>query len=262
MSGRTTGAAAFALAVGLVACATVPYTHRSQLILVSSSEEAQLGAQAFAGVLKESNVDSSPAVNAPVLEVGRRIAGVADRPDFRWQFVVIDDTRTVNAFCLPGGKVAVYTGILPVVQDTNGLAVVLGHEIAHAVARHGAERMSQQEVVSAVGTAIGIAGGQNAGLLLAAYGAGAQLGVLLPYSRAHESEADHIGLILMAKAGYDPRGALEFWRRMESRGGKQPPEFLSTHPGHGTRETQLAQWMPEALQYYERADHAPVTSIP
>lgn len=200
-------------------------------------------------------------VVAPVEEVGRRIAGAADRPNFQWRFVVIEAPKTVNAFCLPGGKVAVYTGLLPIAKDSNGLAVVLGHEIAHAIARHGAERMSQQAVVNAVGEAIGVAGGQSAGLLLAAYGLGSELGVLLPYSRAQESEADHIGLILMAKAGYDPRNALDFWKRMEASGGRESAEFLSTHPSHGTRETQIAQWLPEAETYFARTTPAPVTPV-
>jgi predicted Zn-dependent protease len=259
--GRSRGLGVVALALGVAGCATVPYTNRTQLILVSQREETRLGAQAFQGVLAKSRIERQGVAVERVTEVGRRIAAAAAHPDFRWEFVVIDDPKLQNAFCLPGGKVAVYTGILPTTRDTAGLAVVLGHEIAHAIARHGAERMSQEEAVQAVGAAISIAGGQQSGALLGAYGLGAQLGVLLPFSRAHESEADHIGLILMAKAGYDPRTALEFWRRMERSGGGGSAEFLSTHPSHGTREAQLAEWMPEAVGYYERAAKAPVEPL-
>ena len=238
-------------------CAKVPYTHRSQLILVSQRDENALGAQAFTQVVSKSRIDQSPGLNRDVVEVGERLARVANRPDFQWKFVVIDDPK-VNAFCLPGGKVAVYTGILPVAQDQAGLAVVLGHEIAHALARHGAERMSQGMVAQSVGQAlaIGLGGGAESTMILAAYGLGAQYGVLLPYGRTQESEADHIGLLLMAQAGYDPRVAVEFWRRMERTGGGTP-EFLSTHPSHGTRVKQLSEWMPEATRLYDATPHAP-----
>ena len=246
------------IALLALGCAKVPYTNRSQLILVSQQEETALGAQAFGQVVAKSRIDPSPTVNRDVREVGERLARVANRPDFQWKFVVIDD-RQVNAFCLPGGKVAVYTGILPVAQDQAGLAVVLGHEIAHALARHGAERMSQSMVAQSVGQvlAIGLGGGAESAMILAAYGLGAQYGVLLPYGRTQESEADHIGLLLMAQAGYDPREAVDFWQRMERKGGGGTPEFLSTHPSHGTRVMQLSEWMPEATRLYDAVPHAP-----
>jgi metalloendopeptidase OMA1, mitochondrial len=252
------------LAVGVAACSTVPYTRRSQLILVSSEEEAKLGAQAFDEVLKKGRVDDRPVVNGPVQDVGQRIARVANRPDYHWQFVVIDDPKQQNAFALPGGKVAVYTGLFPTAETTTGLAVVLGHEIAHALARHGAERMSQAMAAEAGGTLLGavFGGGPGTSAILAAYGLGAQVGVLLPYSRTQESEADHIGLLLMAQAGYDPHGALAFWQRMERAGGQNPPEFLSTHPSHGTREQQIQAWLPEALRYFEAAGRAPDEPLP
>jgi metalloendopeptidase OMA1, mitochondrial len=240
-------------------CATAPYTNRRQLIMVSPQQEAALGAQAFHQVVSRSRIDRDPRINAQVEEVGRRLATVANRPDFQWTFVVIDD-RQANAFCLPGGKVAVYTGILPIAQDQAGLAVVMGHEIAHAIARHGAERISQAQLAELGGQAlaIGLGTSANAAAILAAYGLGAQFGVLMPYGRTQESEADHIGLILMAKAGYDPRAAIGFWERMERGGGKGgPPEFLSTHPSHGTRVEQLRAWMPEASRLYDAATHAP-----
>jgi predicted Zn-dependent protease len=191
-----------------------------------------------------------------VTRVGSRIARATGRLDYRWEFKVIEDDRQVNAFALPGGKVAVYTGILPVTRDDAGLATVMGHEVAHAIARHGGERVSQGLLVQ-----MGLAAAQAAmangdprtveqvtGLL----GAGAALGIILPFSRAQESEADRLGLIYMAKAGYDPRAAVSFWQRMEqaARGRRSPPEFLSTHPSHGARIKQIEQWIPEALQYY------------
>jgi predicted Zn-dependent protease len=257
-------AAVVALVV-LIGCASAPFTHRSQLILVSQEEEAKLGAQAFQEVLAKSHVVKSESVVGPVEEVGRRIARAADRPDYRWQFVVIDDPKQQNAFALPGGKVAVYTGLFPVAQNTNGLAVVMGHEIAHVLARHGAERMSQGLAAQLGGTVLGtvFGGGPSSNLVLAAYGLGTQLGVLLPYSRTQESEADHIGLLLMARAGYDPHGALAFWQRMEQMaGGGAPPELLSTHPSHGTREQQIQAWLPEAERYYDAAARAQVQSLP
>jgi predicted Zn-dependent protease len=246
-------------------CSAAPYTHRSQLILISPDEEAKLGAQAFQEVLAKSRVDQRESVVRPVEDVGRRLARAADRADYNWRFVVIDDPKQQNAFALPGGKVAVYTGLFPIAQGTNGLAVVMGHEIAHVLARHGAERISQGLVTQLGGTVLGavLGGGPSTNMILAAYGLGAQLGVLLPYSRTQESEADHIGLLLMARAGYDPRGALAFWQRMERAAGSGgPPEFLSTHPSHGTREQQIQAWLPEAMPYYEASAHAPVTPLP
>jgi predicted Zn-dependent protease len=259
---------AWAVALAIVAvlgCARAPFTHRSQLILVSQEQEAKLGAQAFQEVLQKSDVETSARCTDPVAGVGRRLAAVVDRPDYSWRFAVIDDPKQQNAFALPGGKVAVYTGLYPIAQDTAGLAVVMGHEIAHVVARHGAERMSQGLAAQTGGAILGglVGSGPSANLIMAAYGLGAQLGVLLPYSRTQESEADHIGLILMARAGYDPRAALAFWERMErAASGGGPPEFLSTHPNHGTRTEQIRAWLPEALRYYEASAHAAVEPLP
>lgn len=234
-------------------------------MLVSADEEKKLGAQAYRETLSKAHVDRRAEVVNPIEEVGRRLKQAVDRPDYAWQFTVIDDPKQVNAFALPGGKVAVYTGLLPVAQSTSGLAVVLGHEIAHVVARHGAERMSQGLVAEVGGSALSalLGGGPTASMVMAAYGLGAQVGVLLPFSRTQESEADHIGLILMAKAGYDPRAAIAFWKRMEKgSGGGRPLEFLSTHPSHGTREQQIEAWLPEALRYYGTAAHAPDETLP
>jgi predicted Zn-dependent protease len=243
----------------LVTCTKVPFTQRSQLILVSVEEENKLGARAYQQVLSKARIERREVVVKPVEQTGRRIAQVVGRPDFDWRFTVVDDPKQVNAFALPGGKVAVYTGILPVAQTTTGLAVVLGHEIAHVIARHGAERMSQGVVAQLGGSLLSafLGGGPTANMILAAYGLGAQVGVLLPFSRTQESEADHIGLVLMARAGYDPRAALGFWRRMERSSKNGPPEFLSTHPKHDTREQQIEGWLPEALGYYQAAPKAP-----
>jgi metalloendopeptidase OMA1, mitochondrial len=253
-------AAAVALLAALGACTSAPYTQRRQLILLGPDEEQSLGATAFQQVVSKSKLDSSPRVLDPVKQVGERIARVADKPDYHWQFVVIDDDKTPNAFCLPGGKVAVYTGIFPFARSTGGLAVVMGHEIAHALARHGAERASQTALAQMGGQVLGAATGSNA--IMQAYGLGAQVGLLLPWSRTQESEADHIGLILMAKAGYDPREAVAFWERMEKADRAATNEFLSTHPGSETRVQQIEEWLPEVIPLYEEAKRAPVEPLP
>jgi predicted Zn-dependent protease len=248
---------AAALSLGLIAvsgCTTVPYTKRSQFIVMSESEDLQLGAAAYQQVLQEEKIVTDPRITEPVQRVGKAIAAAADKPDYQWEFTVIDDPKQVNAFCLPGGKVAVYTGIFPVAKDEAGLATVIGHEVAHALARHGAERMSTGMALQAAGVAVAVAaGGQSAATqqaVMSAYGLGAQVGVALPFSRSQESEADRIGLILMAKAGYDPEAAIGLWQRMEqASGGKGPPEWLSTHPAEGTRQEDISGWIAEARQY-------------
>jgi predicted Zn-dependent protease len=254
----------FACALGLgalAACATVPFTNRSQLILISSSEEAALGTAAFQQATAKARIVRGTRAAQHVEDVGRRIAAVSGRNDFRWQFALLEG-KEVNAFALPGGKTAVYTGLLPVAADTNGLAVVMSHEIAHAIARHGAERMSQGTLVNLGGAVVGAAAGQSAGVAMVAYGLGSQLGVMLPFSRSHEAEADRIGLILMARAGYDPRTAVAFWDRMEAqRRGGTPTEFLSTHPNYETRRALINDTIPEALQYYAVARRAPLTPL-
>jgi predicted Zn-dependent protease len=239
----------------VMGCQTVPVTGRSQLVLLPEREEMELGLRTYQEVLSKSKLSANPQITAQVERVGQRIAAATGRSDLRWEFKAIEDEKNRNAFALPGGKVAVYTGILPVTRDDAGLAVVLGHEVAHAIARHGAERMSQgllaQLGLAAVMVSMRDRDSKTVQTVGALLGAGAALGVILPYSRLQESEADHLGLIYMAKAGYDPRGAVEFWQRMEqaSRGGA-PPEFLSTHPSHGTRIKQIEQWIPEALTHY------------
>ncbi len=238
-----------------IACASAPYTGRSQLILVSESQEAALGEDAYRHILRDSVILRHTEAERIVRHVGEKIARAADKPDYKWEFTIINDPEMVNAFAVPGGKVAVYTGIFSAARDEAGLAVVLGHEVAHALARHPAERMSQGLLLQLGGVGLGVALGNNpavANQVLQAYGVGAGLGVVLPFSRSQETEADRIGLILMAKAGYDPRVALDVWQRMErqDRGKGAPPEYLSTHPGYQTRIQQLQSFMPEALSFY------------
>jgi predicted Zn-dependent protease len=260
--------AAFTLIVccALTSCRTVPITGRRQLYLLPQSQMLAMSLQSYQQLLAESRLSDDARAVAEVREVGGRIAAAAeafmrenglagDLKYYQWEFNLIDDAKTVNAFCMPGGKVAVYTGILPVTRDATGLAVVLGHEVGHAIASHGDERMSQLLLVQLGGMTLSLAlkerPEQTRQLLLAAYGLGANVGVILPYSRSHESEADRIGLILMARAGYDPADAVPFWERMEQQaGGNAPPEFLSTHPATGRRIENLRKDLPEARKYY------------
>lgn len=247
-------AASGALAMLVAACQTVPLTGRQQLILVSSEEELALGEEAYKKTLKSAKLSEDRAETLMVRHVGERIAKAANRPDFKWEFNLVED-KTPNAFCLPGGKVVVYTGILPFTKDETGLAVVVGHEVAHALARHGAERMSTGLLTDLAGqTAGAVFGGgdpETAKQVEQAFGIGSGLGIVLPFSRNQESEADKIGLLLMAQAGYDPRSATEFWRRMGQGKNGAPPEFFSTHPSDDTRIRQIEGWLPEAVQIYE-----------
>ena len=252
----------FAVGLALAACETNPYTHRSQLLLGSPSQDIPLGAQAYAEVLHDPKVKLSQDSREvePVKRVAARIIEAAKQSKyaeiaktFEWEVTVIKDDKTMNAFALPGGKIAVYTGIFPVAKNEAGLAAILGHEVTHALARHGAERMSQgmlAQAAVAIGTLGASSQGINPDIAQLAGGALAQYGFILPFSRTHESEADYIGLLLAAQSGYDPHEAVHVWERMEQASKGQPPEFLSTHPGHGTRIKQLEAWMPEALTYY------------
>lgn len=250
---RSRGAALLASLLVLAACESAPITGRSQVMLLSEPQEAQMGQEAYQEILKKAKVSADPAARDQVTRVGRRIAQATGK-DYPWEFTVIED-KQVNAFCLPGGKVAVYTGILPVARDDAGLAAILGHEVAHAVARHGAERVSQQMGVEVVLSGLQMGLGSNPALaqqVTSLLGAGATVGVLLPWSRTQESEADRLGLIYMAKAGYHPAAAKDLWVRMEAagRGQARPPEFLSTHPHEATRIKQIEAWLPEAMTYY------------
>lgn len=259
-------------------CETNPYTGRSQLLMTSVPQEMQLGAQAYAQVKSDPKLRQSqdPREIEPVKRVAARIIEAAKRSkyaamaqQFQWEVIVIKDDKTMNAFALPGGKIAVYTGIFPVARTEAGLAAVLGHEVVHALARHGAERMSQGQLTNAAlqvaEAAAGVSGGGGmvSQAAMAALGAGAQVGVLLPFSRKHESEADYIGILLAADAGYDPRESVSLWERMGqlSKGGG-PAEFLSTHPSHETRIDQLKQWMPEAMGLYQSKPAVPASALP
>ena len=262
----------------MIGCETNPYTGRSQLLMTSVTEEMQMGAQAYSQVKNDPKMRPSqdPREIEPVKRVASRIIEAAKRSkyaeiakEFQWEVTVIKDDKTMNAFALPGGKIAVYTGIFPVAKTEAGLAAVLGHEVTHALARHGAERMSQGQLTNAALQVIGTAAGASTGnamlgqATMAALGAGAQVGVLLPFSRKHESEADYIGILLAADAGYDPRESVHLWERMEQMSsGGGPSEFLSTHPGHETRIEQLKKWMPEAMAIYQAKQPVPAAELP
>lgn len=266
------------LVVAVTACETNPYTGRRQLLMTSIAQEMDLGAQAYSQVKNDPKVRLSqdPRETEPVKRVAARIIEAAKHSkyadmakQFQWEVTVIKDDKTMNAFALPGGKIAVYTGLFPVAKTEAGLAAVMGHEVVHALARHGAERMSQGQLTNAALQVAGVAMGASGSspllsqAAMAALGAGAQVGVLLPFSRSHESEADYIGILLAADAGYDPRESVHLWERMEQlSGGGGPAEFLSTHPGHDTRIQQLKKWMPEALALYQSRTPVPVTDLP
>ena len=248
-------------------CATVPVTGRKQLSLVSSDEINAMSAQQYKEVIAKGPLSTNVEQREMIKRVGARIEKGVEQymaskgassqlAGFKWEFNLIQDDKTVNAWCMPGGKVAFYTAILPICKDETGIAVVMGHEVAHAIANHGRERMSQGLVQEFGMSTLGAAMGQNPGLtsqiFQQAVGMGSQVG-MLKFSRQHESEADHIGLIFMAMAGYNPEQAPVFWERMSKLGaGQKPPEFLSTHPSDETRINDLKGWMPEALGYYKK----------
>ena len=255
------------LALLAASCSTVPVTGRRQLNLIPDSSVLPMSAQQYGEFLNSQKVIRNTKEAAMVQRVGRRIQDAVERyfaqhnmsgdlKGYAWEFNLVD-SKEVNAWCMPGGKVVVYTGILPIAGDEAGLAVVMGHEIAHAVAKHGNERMSQALVTQLGGVALSTAlesyPEQTKALWMTAFGVGAQVGVLLPYSRLQESEADRLGLIFMAMAGYDPNEAPRFWSRMaDGKGGTAPPEFLSTHPSDQTRIERIKAEIPEAMKYYEQ----------
>ena len=248
------------LLVTLAACASVPETGRSQLRLISPEQEMQIGLTEFEKLKQSTPVAKDPEQQAQLEQVGKRIAAVAPLPGAQWEFVLFDEPNVPNAFCLPGGKVGVYTGILPITQDEAGLATVIGHEVAHAVARHGAERVSEAMVLESGGKAVDMVLASQApqwrGTVLGAYGIGGKYGVVLPHSRRQELEADQLGLLYMARAGYDPRQAVAFWQRFSTYQGKGDApafEFLSTHPLDETRIRALQEQMPKAMAEYEKS---------
>ena len=233
----------------------VPLTGRSQLVDMTREQEAALGLQSYQQILGQSRVLSYGEEVEVVRAIGQKLAQAARAmdmdPGFVWEFNVIESSQA-NAFALPGGKVAVYTGLLPIAENIDGLSAVMGHEIAHAIARHGAERMAHQKLTQlgtmAAGMALGDMDVQTQRMVMGALGAGAQYGLLMPFSRSHESEADYMGLIFLARACFDPREAPRLWERMGgASGGQAPPEFMSTHPSSETRIRQFEEWMPEAL---------------
>lgn len=256
----------------LVDCAKVPFTGRKQLKLLPESMLLGMSVENYNQFLSTHHVVKGTPDAAMLKRVGDRMSksteklltqiGQQDRlKDFKWEFNLIQDA-TANAWCMPGGKVVFYTGILPITQDENGMAVVMGHEIAHAVARHGNERMSQGLAASVGYVALDVAlrekPAETRNLFLAAYGVGATVGVLLPFSRKHESEADEIGLYLMAAAGYDPHEAVEFWQRMAQLSPNKVPEFLSTHPSHKNRIQDINEkYMARAMKYYNQSKTSP-----
>lgn len=249
----------FLLGLLLVACSTNPFTGKQTLALVPNSQILPMAFQQYREFLSDHKVVNGTADARMVKSVGQKIATAAERylnangyagylNDYRWEYNLVA-SKEINAWCMPGGKIVVYTGILPITQDEAGLAAVMGHEVAHALANHGQQRMSaaQLQQLGAVAGNIALADNpENQQIFNTAYGLGTNLGVMLPFSRSHESEADHIGLILMAIAGYDPMAAAELWQRMQAQEKGTPPEFLSTHPSSGTRIQNIRAWAPEA----------------
>ena len=252
--------AAAILALLFIGCSKAPITGRNQLIMVSPQQELALGFESAKQVLQSEKVSTDPQKNAMVKRIGQRIAQVATAQyptakNFTWEFFVIDNDEEANAFCLPGGKVFVYTGIFKYAANDDELAAVMGHEIGHALARHGAERMSRgrlQQVGGQVLGAVMVGRGnpKNTAMVMQAFGIGSQLGVMLPHSRTQEYEADNIGLVLSAKAGYNPQSALTFWEKFAKSGNAQP-EYLSTHPAPTNRISKIKALLPKVMPIYE-----------
>lgn len=250
----------------IASCTTVPITGRSQLSLIPGNSMLSMSLSQYDTFLKEHKLSTDKAQTDMVKRVGARIQSAVERyfasqgmssrlESYKWEFNLVED-KQLNAWCMPGGKVVVYTGILPVTGGETGLAVVLGHEISHAIAEHGNERMSQGMLAQfggmALAEAIATKPAATQQLWMSVYGVGAQYGAILPYGRMQESEADHLGLIFMAMAGYDPNEAVPFWQRMAAqKGGQAPPEFLSTHPADATRIENIKKLIPEAMRYYK-----------
>jgi predicted Zn-dependent protease len=250
----------------VVSCSTVALTGRQQLNLVPDSEMLSVSEQQYQQFMKDNKPSTDAAQTERVKRVGARISAAVveyarqnnrtDVVNYKWEFNLVE-SKEVNAWCMPGGKVVFYTGIMPVCNDDDGVAVVMGHEISHAVAKHGSERMSEQLVAQMGGAALGAAlhskPQQTQQLWMSAYGAGAEYGVMMPFERGQESEADHLGLIFMSMAGYDPHHAVSFWERMSnaSAGAEKPPEFMSTHPSDEKRIQKIKEELPEALKYYK-----------
>lgn len=246
-----------AVLLSLSGCYTVPETGRQSMVMISPGEEAEMGAAAFADVRAKEKLSADPEANARVRRVGLRIAEAVGSalPGAKWEFVVFDEPKTINAFALPGGKVGVYSGLLDLATTDAELAIVMGHEIGHVTARHGSERMSQGVVAGLIGAGVEVAShnSNNRDMWRLGYGV-AVAGTTLAFSRSHESEADFIGLRYAAKAGYNPMAAITFWQKMaKAKDGTQPPKWLSTHPSHAQRIGDLQRWMADAMPLYEKA---------
>jgi len=254
------------LALIIESCSTVPITGRKQMVLYPASEMMSMAATNYDTFLSENKLSKDASSAEMVKRVGDRLVEGVNQyleehnlsdmvKDYKWDFNLIEED-VPNAWCMPGGKVVVYTGILPYTKSEAGLAVVMAHEIAHAIARHGNERMSQQMMVQlggvALATAINEKPEQTKQIYMTAFGLGTNVGVILPFSRTHENEADEMGMIFMALAGYNPAEAIDFWKRMGEAGGKKPPEFLSTHPSDQTRVKNLQEILPRAMEYYKK----------
>lgn len=249
------------------ACQKVAVTNRTQLALLPNDQLAQMSAEEYKQVIDKGPLSQDAAKVALIRKVGNNIKTAVEQymanngqsevmKGYAWEFNLIQDDTTLNAWCMPGGKVAFYTGILPICMNEAGIAVVMGHEVAHAIANHGNERMSQQAIAqygaSVLDMATSTKRAEVKGIFEQMYGVGAQVGVLLPFSRKQESEADKMGLVFMAMAGYNPNEAVTFWERMDkATGGGAPPEFLSTHPANATRIQDLKAYLPEAMKYYK-----------
>ncbi len=230
------------------ACSSTALTNRPQLMLLGAQEEIALGEQSAQEVLRQSKLSTDMQQTQMIQRVGQRIANVAERPDFTWEFYLLEEEQ-VNAFCLPGGKVFVYTGLMPLVANDDELAVVLSHEIAHTILRHGAERMSMQKIQSIGGGILGLVLSTQApaysDLFSQAYSIGSNVGIMLPFSRSHELEADKAGIMLMKKAGYNPQAAISFWQKMAANGEKSSLDFLSTHPNDSKRIAEIKKILAE-----------------
>ena len=245
----------FILLSGLVisACTTTPVSNRSALILIPKSQEISLGIQSYNEILKREKESEDTQLNQIIRRVGQRIASVSDMPKLEWEIKLIESDQK-NAFALPGGKIAIYTGILSIAKNEAGLATVMSHEIAHVIARHGAQRMTQQMLLQGamIGAGLSMKNSTQKNIVLSALGVGVLYGFTLPFSRLHESEADQIGLIYMAKAGYDPNEAINFWQRFgQVKGGKGGPEWASTHPADATRIQGLRSYLSRAKYDYQ-----------
>ena len=245
----------FIILSGLVisACTTTPVSNRSALILIPKSQEISLGIQSYNEILKREKESEDTQLNQIIRRVGQRIASVSDMPKLEWEIKLIESDQK-NAFALPGGKIAIYTGILSIAKNEAGLATVMSHEIAHVIARHGAQRMTQQMLLQGamIGAGLSMKNSTQKNIVLSALGVGVLYGFTLPFSRLHESEADQIGLIYMAKAGYDPNEAINFWQRFgQVKGGKGPPEWASTHPADATRIKGLRSYLSRAKYHYQ-----------